>query len=63
MSTQSESRHFLLTGDAVLHVTGARGSVLESRALYAVVRWEDDREEEVEQLDPRISVLERASAV
>jgi hypothetical protein len=30
-------------------------------ALYAVVRWEDGREEEVDQLDPWITVIERAS--
>lgn len=61
MSTQQESRHFLKVGDTVQHVGGIPGVVLESFALYAVVRWEDGRQEEVDQLDPTVSVTERAS--
>ena len=61
MSTQQESRHFLKTGDAVQHVDGRVGTVGEAFALYAVVRWEDGREEEVDQLDPRVFVTERAA--
>ena len=61
MSTQQESRHFLLTGDTVQHVGGATGAVVESRALYAVVRWDDGRQEEVDQLDPSVFVVERAA--
>ena len=61
MSTQLESRHFYKTGDTVQHVGGATGTVAEGRALYAVIRWEDGRQEEVDQLDPAISVLERAA--
>ena len=61
MSTQQESRHFLKTGDAVQHVGGLTGTVGEAFALYAVVRWEDGREEEVDQLDPRVFVTERAT--
>lgn len=60
MSTQLESRHFLQTGDTVEHVGGSMGKVKEAFALYAVVKWEDGREEEVDQLDFRISVVERA---
>ena len=61
MSTQLESRHFLKPGDAVQHLRGHTGTVVEAFALYAVVRWEDGREEEVEQLDPRVFVTERAA--
>ncbi|HSU17211.1 hypothetical protein [Longimicrobium sp.] len=61
MSTQLESRHFLKSGDAVQHVRGHAGVVVESFALYAVVRWEDGRQEEVDQLDPAVFVTERAA--
>jgi hypothetical protein len=61
VSTQLESRHFLKAGDTVQHVGGRNGTVLESFALYAVVRWDDGRQEEVDQLDPTVSVTERAS--
>jgi hypothetical protein len=61
LSTQSESRHFLKQGDAVEHVLGRSGVVLESFALWAVVRWDDGRQEEVDQLDPAISVTDRAT--
>lgn len=60
MSTQLESRHFYNTGDVVQHLTGTTGKVVEGFALFAVVRWEDGRQEEVDQLDPRITVTERA---
>ena len=60
MSTQLESRHFYNTGDVVERVDGALGTVLEGFALWAVVRWHDGRQEEVDQLDPTISVVERA---
>ena len=61
MSTQLESRHFLKAGDAVQHVGGRVGTVVEAFALYAVVRWEEGGDEEVDQLDPRVFVTERAS--
>lgn len=61
MSAQTESRHFLKPGDTVQHVLGGAGTVLEAFALYAVVRWDDGRQEEVDQLDPRVAVTERAS--
>ena len=60
MSTQLESRHFLKTGDLVQHIRGAMGRVVEGYALWAVVRWEDGRQEEIDQLDPAVSVVERA---
>lgn len=60
MSTQLESRHFLKAGDAVQHLRGHAGTVVEAFALYAVVRWEDGRQEEVDQLDPSVFVTERA---
>jgi hypothetical protein len=57
---QLESAHFLRTGDGVRHADGREGFVVEAAALYAVVRWELGSEEEVEQLDPRVVVVERA---
>ncbi len=61
MSSQADSRHFLLTEDTVRDLAGVIGRVVQSTALWAVVRWENGREEETEQLDPRISVIERAT--
>jgi hypothetical protein len=61
VSTQLESRHFLKTGDAVQHIGGRAGVVLESYALYAVIRWDDGRQDEVDQLDPTVSVTARAA--
>ncbi|HEX8433066.1 MAG TPA: hypothetical protein VF625_17395 [Longimicrobium sp.] len=61
MSVQLESRHFYNAGVEVQHVLGGTGKVAESFALWAVVRWDDGRQEEVDQLDPAIWVVERAS--
>jgi hypothetical protein len=59
---QLESAHFMRTGDLVRHDCGRTGSVVEAMALYARVRWDDtDGEEEVDQLDPMVTVVERAS--
>jgi hypothetical protein len=58
---QLESAHFMRTGDLVRHDGGRTGSVIEALALYARVRWDDGGEEEVDQLDPMITVTERAS--
>ena len=51
------SRHFFQMGDTVRHRDGAVGTVEESMALYAVIRWEHGNVEEVEQLDPLITVI------
>jgi hypothetical protein len=61
LSAQLESRHFYNTGDAVQHVAGVMGWIVEGFALWAVVRWDDGRQEEVDQLDPTIWVVERAA--
>jgi hypothetical protein len=61
MSVQLESRHYFLRGDVVQHLSGRVGEVVDALALYAVIRWDDGREEEVDQLDPAITVTERAS--
>jgi hypothetical protein len=61
VSANLESRHFYLGGDTVQRLDGLQGRILESMALWAVVRWEDGREEELEQLDPTVWVTERAS--
>lgn len=59
---QLESAHYMRRGDVVRHAGGRMGVVVDAMALWATVRWdEDDRDEEVEQLDPMIVVTERAS--
>lgn len=59
---QLESAHFMRSGDLVRHAGGRTGTVVEAMTLWATVRWDDDgRQEEVEQLDPLIVVVERAT--
>jgi hypothetical protein len=60
VTSNLESRHFYLSGDLVQRLDGQQGRVVESLALWAVVRWEDGREEEVDQLNPAVWVTERA---
>jgi hypothetical protein len=60
VSSNLESRHFYMTGDLVQRLDGQRGQVVEGMTLWAVVRWEDGPEEEVDQLDPLIWVTDRA---
>jgi hypothetical protein len=60
VSTQLESRHFYNAGDLVERLDGSLGTVAESFALWAVIRWHDGPQQEVDQLDPSISVVERA---
>jgi hypothetical protein len=61
VSSSLESRHFFMTDDRVQRLDGLEGHVLESFALWAVIRWEDGRQEEVEQLDAALWVVHRAS--
>ena len=58
---QLESAHFMRTGDEVRHADGRSGRVVQSLTLWAVVAWDEDGEQEVEQLDPRVTVTERAA--
>ncbi len=58
---QLESAHYMRTGDLVRHDGGRTGSVVEAMTLWATVRWDDGSQEEVEQLDPKIVVVERAT--
>lgn len=62
MSHQLESVHYLRPGDEVRHQDGRTGHVQEALTLYAIVEWEGGGREEVDQLDPRVSVTERASS-
>lgn len=59
---QAPSMHELRIRDRVVR-DGVRGVIADARALYAVVQWEDGREEEVEQLDPLVFVESRAAEV
>ena len=61
MSLQMESRHFLKVDDTVEDLSGNVGRVTESFALYAVVAWRDGRRQEVDQFEPRIWVVQRAT--
>ena len=56
-----ESRHFLKVDDTVEDSSGRIGRVVEGSALYAVVEWADGRRQEVDQFEPRIWVILRAS--
>ncbi|HEX5871023.1 MAG TPA: hypothetical protein VFY65_11425 [Longimicrobium sp.] len=59
---QLESAHYMRTGDLVRHDGGRTGTVVEALTLWATVRWDEGGpDEEVEQLDPRIVVTERAT--
>lgn len=62
MSVQLESRHFYQAGDIVRHRDGASGTIVEGHTLFALVRWEDGRREEVDQFDPRVLVVRRSEA-
>jgi hypothetical protein len=61
VSLQMESRHYLKVNDTVQDLAGRVGRVVESFALYARVEWNGGRQEEVDQFDPRIEVIDRAS--
>jgi hypothetical protein len=56
-----ESRHFLRVSDTVQDRTGNVGRVVEGSTLYATVEWNDGRSEELDQFDPRVTVIERAA--
>lgn len=60
MSAQLESRHFFRSRDTVRRRDGLLGSVVDARALYAVIRWMDGRDEEIDQFDSSIEVIDRA---
>ena len=59
MSGQLESNHYYRPGDRIQRPNGDLGTVIEGWSLYAVVVWDDGRSEEVDQFDPRFSVIER----
>jgi hypothetical protein len=59
MSGQLESQHFLRRGDRVRNLDGRGGYVEESWSLYAAVVWDDGAREEVDQFDPRVTVVQR----
>lgn len=56
-----ESRHFLKVDDTVEDYSGNVGRVIESSALYAMVEWFDGRRQEVDQFEPHIWVVQRAT--
>lgn len=52
----TESPHSFRETAVITDLNGLRGVVASATALYAVVHWEDGREEEIEQGDPRFTV-------
>ena len=60
MIGQIESHHYFITGDTLQRADGQLGVVTEASALYALVRWDDGRREELDQFDPQITVVRRA---
>jgi hypothetical protein len=48
-------------GDSVQNRSGRCGIVADARALFAVVAWTDGDTEEVDQFDPDVEVIKRAS--
>lgn len=62
MSGQLESRHYFRENDQVQHFQGEHGVVVESLALFAIIAWGDGRRTEVDQFDPSVIVVERATS-
>lgn len=60
MRSQLESLHYYRSGERVRDWAGREGTVLEGLALWATIRWDDGGTEEIAQLDPDITVLDRA---
>ena len=60
MSAQLESRHFFRPLDTVQDRDGRYGTVEDAFALFATVRWDDGRRQEIDQFDPDIVVIDRA---
>jgi hypothetical protein len=60
LSGQLESRHYFRKRDSVQHLDGYYGTVVDSQALYATIRWEDESEVEIDQFDPSVTVVLRA---
>jgi hypothetical protein len=59
---QLESRHFFRMRDTVQHFDGTPGMVVDAQTLYATVVWDDGRREEIDQFDPRVEVIQRATS-
>lgn len=61
MSGQLESQHFFREGDTVRSLDGRVGRVDDSFALYATIAWDDGTRAEVDQFEPGVVVIERAT--
>jgi hypothetical protein len=48
--------------DTVQHFDGTPGMVVDAQTLYATVVWDDGRREEIDQFDPRVEVIQRATS-
>lgn len=46
----------------VQHRDGRMGTVVQAESLYAVIAWDGEGREEVDQFDPRVLVVQRSEA-
>jgi hypothetical protein len=60
VSGQLESHHFFRVGDTVERSDGRLGDIVDAGSLFAVVRWTEGEETEIDQFDPAVTVLTRA---
>jgi hypothetical protein len=56
-------RHYFRAGDRVIRRDGLEGQVVETTALYALVRWAGELRTWVEQHDPSVAILERGDSI
>jgi hypothetical protein len=54
--------HSYAERDMVVNRDGLRGIVADASALYVLIRWEDGREEEVEQGEPSVTAVAEEGA-
>ena len=56
-------RHFFRAGDRVVRRDGLEGQVVETTALYALVRCAGELRTWVEQHDPSVGIVERGAGL
>lgn len=56
-------RHHFFVGDVVRRADGIEGQVLETTALYALIRWSDELRTWIDQHDSAVEIIERGSQV
>jgi hypothetical protein len=56
-------RHYFRPGDRVIRRDGLEGQVVETTALYALVRWAGELRTWIEQHDPAVAILQRGDPI